>query len=208
MQGENRHTPPPPPPPPPPPTLAAIADDINRALEEYRFNDAASSIYQFVWHEFCDWYLEMAKPEIKPPTPPSPARRMAGGPSRGAGEGGGEISELRTPSSEAGVRWCLLHTLDTSLRLLHPFMPFVTEEIWQKIPHVKSHLPETEKVRSPTHPSPSRGEGEGGGEISELRTPSSEAGVRWCLLHTLDTSLRLLHPFMPFVTEEIWQTIP
>ncbi len=125
--------------------LAAIADDINSALEEYRFNDAASSIYQFIWHEFCDWYLEMAKPEINPPTPLSPARRMAGGPSRvgidsyrGEGEGGGEISELRTPSSEAGVRWCLMHTLDTSLRLLHPFMPFVTEEIWQRIPRVSS----------------------------------------------------------------------
>jgi len=119
--------------------LAAIADDINRALEEYRFNDAASSIYQFIWHEFCDWYLEMTKSELNPPTPPSP--------SRGEGEGGGEISELQTPSSKAGVRWCLLHTLDTSLRLLHPFMPFVTEEIWQTIPHVKSHLPETEEVR-------------------------------------------------------------
>jgi valyl-tRNA synthetase len=88
--------------------LAAIADDINRALEEYRFNDAASSIYQFIWHEFCDWYLEMTK------------------------------SELQDPKSEIGVRWCLLHTLDTSLRLLHPFMPFVTEEIWQTIPHVSS----------------------------------------------------------------------
>ncbi len=87
--------------------LAAIADDINRALEEYRFNDAASSIYQFIWHEFCDWYLEMTK------------------------------SELQDPKSEIGVRWCLLHTLDTSLRLLHPFMPFVTEEIWQTIPRIR-----------------------------------------------------------------------
>ena len=105
--------------------LAAIADDINRALEEYRFNDAASSIYQFVWHEFCDWYLEMAKSEINPPTQPSL--------SRGEGKGGDGNSEPRTLNSQTGVRWCLLHTLDTSLRLLHPFMPFVTEEIWQTI---------------------------------------------------------------------------
>jgi valyl-tRNA synthetase len=129
--------------------LAAIADDINRALEEYRFNDAASSIYQFIWHEFCDWYLEMTK------------------------------SELQDPKSEIGVRWCLLYTLDTSLRLLHPFMPFVTEEIWQTIPHVKSHLPETEEVRPPTQPSPSRGEGKGGGGNSELRPQiGNESGIK------------------------------
>jgi valyl-tRNA synthetase len=138
--------------------LAATADDVNRALEEYRFNDAASSIYQFIWHEFCDWYLEMAKTEINPPTHPSP--------SRGEGKGWGEISELRTPSSEAGVRWCLMHTLDTSLRLLHPFMPFVTEEIWQKIPHVRI---EKSEVSPPTHPSPSRREGKGWGGNSELQ---------------------------------------
>jgi valyl-tRNA synthetase len=83
--------------------LAVTTDDVNRAIEEYRFNDAASSIYQFIWHEFCDWYIELSKIEIK------------------------------NPDSQTGVRWCLLHTLDTSLRLLHPFMPFVTEEIWQKI---------------------------------------------------------------------------
>jgi valyl-tRNA synthetase len=83
--------------------LAATADDVNKAFEEYRFNDAASSIYQFIWHEFCDWYIEMSKIEL---------------PDQG----------LRN-----GVLWCLLHTLDTSLRMLHPFMPFVTEEIWQKI---------------------------------------------------------------------------
>jgi valyl-tRNA synthetase len=96
--------------------LADVADDINRALVEYRFNDAANSIYQFIWHEFCDWYIEMAKSEIQP---------ASGG-----------------PKSEIGAMWCLLYTLGTSLRLLHPFMPFITEEIWQKIPH-------------PTHPSPS-----------------------------------------------------
>jgi valyl-tRNA synthetase len=87
--------------------LADVADNINRALEEYRFNDAANSIYQFIWHEFCDWYIEIAKPEI----------RTASGGSK----------------SEVGVMWCLLYTLDTSLRLLHPFMPFVTEDIWEKI---------------------------------------------------------------------------
>lgn len=83
--------------------LAVTTDDVNRALEDYRFNDAANTIYQFVWHEFCDWYIELSKIEIK------------------------------NIESQDGVRWCLLYVLDTSLKLLHPFMPFVTEEIWQKI---------------------------------------------------------------------------
>ncbi|MEW6214643.1 MAG: class I tRNA ligase family protein [Nitrospirota bacterium] len=83
--------------------LAAAADDVDRALGEYQFNDAASNIYQFIWHEFCDWYIEMAK------------------------------SEIEDPKSKSNVMQCLLYTLDTSLRLLHPFMPYVTEEIWQKI---------------------------------------------------------------------------
>ena len=82
--------------------LAAAADEMNKALEEYRFNDAANSIYQFVWHEFCDWYIEMSK------------------------------IEMQNPELKKGVVQCLLYTLDASLRLLHPFMPFVTEEIWQK----------------------------------------------------------------------------
>jgi valyl-tRNA synthetase len=83
--------------------LAATANEMGKALEEYRFNDAANSIYQFIWHEFCDWYIEMAK------------------------------IELQNNRQDARIKECLLYTLDASLRLLHPFMPFVTEEIWQKI---------------------------------------------------------------------------
>ena len=102
--------------------LAITADEMNRALEEYRFNDAAGSIYQFIWHEFCDWYIEMAK--IHP-----------------------ELNSGQDPKLESGSKWCLLYTLDTSLRLLHPFMPFVTEEIWQKIMHVRNDPPEAEEVK-------------------------------------------------------------
>ena len=83
--------------------LSATVEDMNKSLGEYRFNDAASSIYQFIWHEFCDWYIEMAK------------------------------IEFQDTKSATGAKWCLIYTLDISLRLLHPFMPFVTEEIWQKI---------------------------------------------------------------------------
>jgi valyl-tRNA synthetase len=84
--------------------LAAAAEEINTALKEYRFNDAANGIYQFIWHEFCDWYIEMSKHSLY-------------------SEGKDKTNTIE----------CLLHVLDNSLRLLHPFMPFVTEEIWQSI---------------------------------------------------------------------------
>jgi valyl-tRNA synthetase len=84
--------------------LSVAVHEINESLKEYRFNDASSAIYQFVWHEFCDWYIEMSKHALY--------------------EG-----EKGKPSTIA----CLLSVLDHALRLLHPFMPFVTEEIWQTI---------------------------------------------------------------------------
>jgi valyl-tRNA synthetase len=93
--------------------LAVATDEINRALEEYRFNDAANSIYQFIWHEFCDWYIEMSKHSL-----------------------------YSKDEEKTGTLSCLLHVLETSLRLLHPFMPFVTEEIWQTI---KEYLKRDEK---------------------------------------------------------------
>jgi len=86
--------------------LSFAAEEIDRSLVDYRFNDAANSIYQFIWHELCDWYIEMVKPVLY-----------------------GEAAD-RLP-----VRQCLLYVLEKTLRLLHPFMPYVTEEIWQTIPH-------------------------------------------------------------------------
>ena len=91
--------------------LAATVEEVNAALGEYRFNDAANGIYQFIWHEFCDWYIEMSKHAIY------------------------NKSECST-----GTIACLITVLDHSLRLLHPFMPFVTEEIWQTI---RKYLPES-----------------------------------------------------------------
>jgi valyl-tRNA synthetase len=77
-------------------------------LEEYRFDEAANHLYQFIWHEYCDWYLELIKPRL-------------------AGE---------SPEADAvAARATMVNTLETLLRLLHPFMPFITEEIWQRLPH-------------------------------------------------------------------------
>jgi valyl-tRNA synthetase len=79
--------------------FASVASEVNNALSEYRFNDAASLSYQFIWHELCDWYLEMIKPALY---------------------GNDEISRKNTLST-------LVHLFEASLGLLHPFIPFVTE---------------------------------------------------------------------------------
>jgi valyl-tRNA synthetase len=81
----------------------AVAE-VRQGLDGYKFNEAASAIYQFLWHEFCDWYVELIKPSLY-------------------------------QDQDPGRKWLtqnvLARVLDTSLRLLHPFMPFITEEIWQ-----------------------------------------------------------------------------
>ena len=84
--------------------LSATAEAVSRHLEEFRFDLACSASLPFFWSDFCDWYIEMAKPGCDP-----------------AGE-------------RLLVKEVLLLTLDRSLRLLHPAMPFLTEELWQKLP--------------------------------------------------------------------------
>jgi valyl-tRNA synthetase len=86
--------------------LSGVSRDVNHALDEYRFNDAASLLYQFVWHELCDWYVEMIKPEL-----------------------GGDNAESKSAAIST-----LVYVVESALALLHPFMPFITEEIWQQLP--------------------------------------------------------------------------
>jgi valyl-tRNA synthetase len=84
----------------------AIAS-VHGAIDGYRFDLAAQAIYEFTWSQFCDWYLELAKPVLT----------------------GGHASD----AAKRGTRRTLVQTLETLLRLAHPFMPFITEEIWQKV---------------------------------------------------------------------------
>src|SRR5678816_3248087 len=85
-----------------------VTAEVNDALGRYEFAEAASALYQFTWHAFCDWYIELAKPP------------------------------LQGSDSERGdtTRAVLVHVLDRVLRLLHPFIPFITEEIWHRLPGV------------------------------------------------------------------------
>ena len=88
--------------------LNNIIATVDKTLEEYRFNETANQLYQFVWHEFCDWYVEMAK---------------------------NDLYQKEDPNRNALTQKLMVRTLKTILELLHPMIPFVTEEIWQKIPH-------------------------------------------------------------------------
>src|SRR4029079_16640644 len=94
--------------------LAATAAAVRKALDGYRFNDAASAVYQFLWHEYCDWYLEIAKRSLYQPE--SPAARAV------------------TQRARVGV-------LDPTCPLLHPFLPFISEELWQRRPHTGDSVP-------------------------------------------------------------------
>ncbi len=84
--------------------LDAAIEKVTREIDAYEFNNAALTVYQFIWHEFCDWYIELAKAPLK-----------------------GD-AESRT-----AAQYVLVTCFDRMLRILHPFMPFVSEEIWQTI---------------------------------------------------------------------------
>jgi valyl-tRNA synthetase len=106
--------------------LQTLIGEVNGALVEYRFNEAASALYQFVWHEYCDWYLEMVKARL-----------------------GATVSGEQRRAGVAVLR----HGLVVVLRLLHPFIPFITEEIWQRIRGTRGSLmvsdwPKAEPARS------------------------------------------------------------
>jgi valyl-tRNA synthetase len=80
---------------------------LRKELETFRFNDATRTLYGFVWGEYCDWYLELVKPRLY---------------------------ETGDPGTRGAAQAVVLSVLDSILRMLHPFMPFITEEIWQALP--------------------------------------------------------------------------
>jgi len=97
--------------------LQDAVGQVNRALEgdpehtKYRFAEASQALYHFIWHEFCDWYVELCKPRLY-----------------------GQAAEKKQ------AQYYLYQTLETLLRLLHPFMPFITEEIWSQLPGKRDFL--------------------------------------------------------------------
>jgi valyl-tRNA synthetase len=88
--------------------LNSAIENTTRALDEYKLNEAAQTLYHFFWDDFCDWYIELSKAQV--------------------------TATEETPEVLA-ARCRIVYVLETSLRLLHPLMPYITEDIWQRLPH-------------------------------------------------------------------------
>lgn len=87
--------------------LQVTSQQVSKALDEFRFDHASQALYEFIWNEYCDWYLELSKPTL--------------------------TSENTSDAAKRGTRRTLLQVLESILRMAHPFMPFITEEIWQQV---------------------------------------------------------------------------
>ena len=98
--------------------LQRAETEVTEALDQFRFDVASHAAYEFIWNEYCDWYLELSKPVLY----------------------GDEYSE----AEKRGTRCTLVRVLEAILRLAHPFMPFITEEIWQKVAPLAGKTPAAE----------------------------------------------------------------
>lgn len=87
--------------------LTQTIEKVRNGFEQYRFDFAASALYDFIWHKYCDWYLELVKPNLS--------------------------KHQNDEAQKANIRFYLLDVLEQILRLVHPIMPFISEEIWQNI---------------------------------------------------------------------------
>ena len=110
--------------------LQETTRNIHEAIEHYRFDHVAQAIYEFTWNEYCDWYLELTKPVL--------------------------MNEAGNETAKRGARRTLIQVLETLLRLAHPIMPYITEEIWQRVAPLagvnKKNRPNTDTIMLQPYP--------------------------------------------------------
>ncbi|MBK8162669.1 MAG: valine--tRNA ligase [Gammaproteobacteria bacterium] len=124
--------------------LQAVTREVIDAVAVYRFDQMAQAIYEFVWNEYCDWYLELSKPILANP-------------------------DSAEEALQRGTRRTLIEVLEAILRLAHPLIPFITEEIWQRVAPLAGKKGAT-VMREP-YPAPQ----------DTLRDPAAETEIRWIM---------------------------
>ncbi len=129
--------------------LHRVITRVEGTLHEYKFNELAHELYQFIWHELCDWYLELIKPAL---------------------------SEHGTSGAKSAAQRTMLDVLTASLQLLHPIMPFITEEIWHKLPGAKGSI----MVSSYPRCNPEKSDEDAEGQMALIiDVVNSVRNVRW-----------------------------
>jgi len=157
--------------------LASTIDTVTRGIDEFRLDDSTHAVYRFVWNELCDWYVELCKP----------------------------VFQGTDEAAKKEIRDTLAYVLEASLRLLHPFIPFITEELWQKVPRPKRDAaiesivvaPFPKRDDAPRDEAAERDMNTLQSVIGAARTIRSEHGIPWAselpmVLRTDDPARRAL----------------
>ena len=128
--------------------LQTVEQTVASNLDNYRFDLAAQEIYGFFWNEYCDWYLELSKPVL--------------------------FDENSSPALKKGTRRTLIRVLEVALRLMHPMMPFITEEIWQRIKSLAGKSGDTIMLQPWPQPEPGKTDWSAEADINAVRSVIEE----------------------------------